>query len=76
MKALLIALSLFSTSAFADVYVNGYTRSDGQYVQPHYRSNPDNSRANNWSAPGNVNPHTGSVGGDNVYRQKSAFGTF
>jgi hypothetical protein len=28
-------------------------------VQPHYQTNPDGIRSNNWSYPGNVNPFTG-----------------
>ncbi|AEI47557.1 hypothetical protein [Runella slithyformis] len=43
----------------AQVKVNGYYRKDGTYVQPHYRSNPDNTPTNNWSYPGNTNPYTG-----------------
>ncbi|MFC1594103.1 hypothetical protein ACFL38_02125 [Candidatus Omnitrophota bacterium] len=68
MKAILI-LSLviamivgFVGIAKADVYVRGYTRSNGTYVSPHYRSNPDGIGSNNWSCCGNVNPYTGSVG--------------
>lgn len=48
-------------TAHASVYVNGYFRKDGTYVQPHYRSNPDGNPYNNWSYPGNVNPYTGKV---------------
>ncbi len=43
------------------VYVHGYTRKDGTYVSPHYRSAPDGNPYNNWSYPGNVNPYTGKV---------------
>jgi hypothetical protein len=60
--ALLIVLaSLFTFVgiSFADVYVRGYVRRDGTYVQPHWRSNPDTIPYNNWSCPGNVNPYTG-----------------
>ncbi len=57
------ALCLLSFSAFGqDVYVQGYTRSDGTYVQGHYRSAPDSSHNNNWSTEGNVNPYTGKEG--------------
>jgi hypothetical protein len=35
-----------------DVYVRGYYRKDGTYVQPHYRSAPDGNPYNNWSFPG------------------------
>ena len=49
---------LISQNAFADVYVNGYTRSDGSYVGGHYRSSPNSSVYDNWSTYGNVNPYT------------------
>lgn len=29
-------------------WVKGYTRRDGTYVQPHYRSNPDGQKWNNF----------------------------
>lgn len=44
------------------VYVRGYVRKDGTYVQPHYRSAPDGKFHNNWSTKGNVNPYTGKPG--------------
>ncbi len=47
-----------------DVQVNGYYRQNGTYVQPHYRTSPDNTRTNNYSYHGNVNPYTGEVGSD------------
>jgi len=31
-------------------------------VAPHYATNPDHNRTNNYSAQGNVNPHTGEAG--------------
>lgn len=59
----LIFLASVSSTAFAgDTWVNGYTKSDGTYVQGHYRSSPDGNSYNNWSTRGNVNPHTGKVG--------------
>lgn len=58
---LLAAFSSSSVTA-ADVYVSGYYKKDGTYVQPHYRSDPDSSTNNNWSTRGNVNPHTGKSG--------------
>lgn len=68
MRSFLLTFSLIlsftvSTAAFAgDVHVQGYTRKDGTYVQPHYRSAPDSSRNNNWSTQGNTNPYTGQAG--------------
>ena len=51
-----------TTVVNADIYVWGYHRSNGTYVQPHYRSNPDGNFYNNWSTYPNVNPHTGEIG--------------
>lgn len=44
------------------VYVRPYTRDDGSYVQPHYRSAPNDSTSDNWSTRGNSNPYTGRRG--------------
>lgn len=40
-------LSLFSGSASADKWVNGYTKKDGSYVQGYQKSSPDSYRYNN-----------------------------
>ena len=62
MKAFtLFIFIIISVNAFAQVKVRGYYRSNGTYVQPHYRSNPDGNPYNNWSFPGNTNPYTGKV---------------
>lgn len=50
-------------SASADVWVNGYYKSNGTYVNGHYRSDPDGIKTNNWSYPGNTNPYTGVTAG-------------
>lgn len=42
--------------------VESYSRSDGTFVPSHYRTTPDASRSNNFSASGNVNPYTGKRG--------------
>jgi hypothetical protein len=44
------------------VHVQGYTKSNGTYVEPHYRSAPDGNFNNNWSTKGNTNPYTGKEG--------------
>jgi hypothetical protein len=59
---ILILLAAFSGQVFADNYVRGYTRSDGTYVQPHYRSEPNQYKYDNYSSQGNSNPHTGTLG--------------
>ncbi len=68
---LLVSLMAFAAPAMAQTYVKGYTRSNGTYVSPHYRSAPDNSRSNNYSSSGNVNPYTGKVGTQNPYSTPS-----
>lgn len=64
MKRLLVAALVVAscTPAFADQFVNGYIRKDGTYVQPHYRSDPNNSTWDNYSTEGNINPYNGKVG--------------
>ena len=65
MKKLITAFILLATTASAvsaSVYVRGHFRSNGTYVQPHYRSSPDGIRFNNWSCCGNINPYTGKRG--------------
>lgn len=63
--ALFVASALIvgvPAAASADVHVRGHVRDDGTYVPPHYRSNPDDRRDNNWSHIGNTNPYTGKKG--------------
>jgi hypothetical protein len=70
--ALAVMFSMVSFSVVnAAVHVNGYYRSNGTYVQPHYRSNPDGNPYNNWSYPGNTNPYTGktATGNPDTYLQ-------
>jgi len=43
-------------------YVNGYYKSNGTYVQPHYRSTPNSTTLDNYSTKGNTNPYTGKKG--------------
>ena len=63
-KILLISFSymLLASTAWAQVHVNGYTRSNGTYVQPHERNAPNGTVTDNYSYSGNVNPYNGSVG--------------
>ena len=64
-KSLLLIASLLAFAASAGAtgtHVNGYTRSNGTYVQPHERSAPNGIVTDNYSYRGNSNPYTGSVG--------------
>lgn len=45
-----------------DVHVNGHIRSDGAYVPDHYRTRPNDTKRDNWSTRGNINPYTGKKG--------------
>ena len=44
------------------VRVKGYTKSDGTYVPPHYRTTPNSTNRDNFSTRGNTNPYTGKTG--------------
>lgn len=63
MKTLIgLILLLVTGLAYADTWVQGYTRKDGTVVQGHHRSSPNNTRNDNYSTRGNVNPYTGTAG--------------
>lgn len=49
------------------IHVTGYTRSNGTYVQPHYQTTPNQTKADNWSSRPNVNPYTGKAGSKDPY---------
>lgn len=66
---LLAVLSLMCVSAYADTHVRGHIRKDGQYVEGHARSNPNNRRYDNLnSKTRGTNPYTGKQG-----RQRDEF---
>ena len=48
--------------AAAQTYVGGYTKKNGTYVAPHYRSSPNKTQRDNYSTYGNYNPYTGKKG--------------
>lgn len=65
---LLTGLALLAGMAqAADTYTQGYVRRDGSYVQGHYSTSPNNTRVDNYSTQGNVNPYTGRAGTVNPY---------
>ena len=57
-----------SSIVMADVHVRGHYRSNGTYVQPHYRSSPNGTTLDNYSTKGNVNPYTGQAGTVDPYK--------
>ena len=66
MKNLFFLIVFFLTTAFSfaqsQVWVNGYFRSNGTYVQGHYRTEKNHTVNDNWTTRGNTNPHTGKSG--------------
>lgn len=64
----ILVLSMFGFLAIninntdAATRVSGYTTKRGTYVQPHYRSDSDGLKYNNYSSKGNYNPYTGKKG--------------
>jgi len=49
-------------STQAQKYVNGYTKSNGTYVEGYYKSEKNNTNHDNYSTKGNQNPYTGKEG--------------
>lgn len=45
--------------------VRGHTTKNGTYVAPHYQTNPNGTKTDNWSTKGNANPFTGKPGTKN-----------
>ena len=58
---------IFASPVFAvdEHYVDGYTKQNGTYVVPHMQTNSNNTKNDNWSSQGNVNPYTGKDGTKN-----------
>jgi hypothetical protein len=56
-------------SADAAIRVRGYYKpSTGSYVMPSYRTPPNKTKFDNYSAKGNYNPYTGKKGYSNPYK--------
>lgn len=56
-----------SSYSSSTTHVRGYMKQNGTYVMPHQRTSPNNSRLDNWSTKGNVNPYTGQAGTKDPY---------
>jgi len=64
-----ISISVNGAYARSPHRVRGYTKKSGTYVAPHWRTNPDKSKFNNYSTKGNYNPYTGKKGTKNPFRK-------
>ncbi len=59
----ILVFSIFIPSSVeAATRVKGYTKSNGTYVAPHYKTPPNKSKFDNFSTKGNINPYTGRKG--------------
>lgn len=65
MTLLSIIFTVGAAQVLAYTRVKGYTKGNGTYVAPHYKSNSNSYKYDNWSTSGNSNPFTGKKG----YRQ-------
>lgn len=63
-------LFVLISSVEAATRVRGYIKRSGTYVAPHYKSDRDSSKFNNYSTKGNTNPFTGKKGYTNPYSRK------
>ena len=70
---LVLGLAIAAPAVAEDVYVEGYVRSNGTYVEPYYRSSPNDTVLDNWSTKGNVNPYTGEPGTRNPYSSSNSY---
>jgi len=55
-------------SVHAASKVEGYTKKNGTYVAPHYKSTPNKSKFDNYNTKGNINPYTGKKGTVNPFK--------
>ncbi|MCO4783112.1 MAG: hypothetical protein KC646_12380 [Candidatus Cloacimonetes bacterium] len=63
LMTLVLGFLLVLNSNFAqDVWVKGYTKSNGTQVKGYFRTKADNNKYNNHSTKGKVNPYTGKKG--------------
>lgn len=72
---MLMACLSLPHNLLGDVHVHGYVKKDGTYVKPYHRSNPNNSKYDNYSTKGNYNPYTGKKGTKSPNCNYSYYGT-
>ena len=71
MKTLMLlaaAVAVALPAAAKDHAVKGYVKKDGTYVAPTRATNPNDTKVDNYSAKGNVNPATGKEGKVDPYK--------
>jgi hypothetical protein len=73
MKKLLLLLPflLIGLIGSAQTKVKGYTKKNGTYVAPHYKSKSNSTKMDNYSTKGNTNPYTGRKGSKMIQSSSS-----
>jgi hypothetical protein len=67
--AAIILLALASAPVLAQSHMkNGYVKKDGTYVAPSMATNPNDTKLDNYSTKGNVNPYSGKAGTVDPYK--------
>ena len=66
-----LSILIFTPDADAATRVKSYVKKNGTYVAPHFKTSPDTSKLNNYSAKGNINPFNGKKGTVNPYKAPS-----
>ena len=69
MKFALLAVAFTSGTVMAQSHsTQGYFKKDGTYVAPSVATNPNGTKADNYSSKGNTNPLTGKEGTVDPYK--------
>lgn len=63
----MLALGLVSSAFAGTVKVKGYTKKNGTYIAPSYRTSPNKNKSDNYSTKGNYNPYSGKIGKVRAY---------
>ena len=69
--ATLVLIVLAGSAAAQSHYRQGYMRKDGTYIPPSYATNPNDTKLDNYSTKGNINPYTGKAGTIDPYKYEA-----
>lgn len=68
-RMMILAMALTGSTVMAQSHTkSGYVKKDGTYVAPSVATNPNNTKADNYSSKGNTNPYTGKEGTVDPYK--------
>lgn len=70
-KPMILALGLVAAGAVlaqGSHTTKAYVKKDGTYVAPSIKTNPNDTKLDNYSSKGNVNPYTGKEGTVDPYK--------